>query len=488
VTGDALHFRTARELVAMLAGRKISAVELLEELLARILAHDGRINALIVRDFDRAREAAKSADRALANGERRPLLGLPMSVKEAYNVAGLPTTWGIPSAKDYRPATDALAVTRVKAAGAVILGKSNVSVSLADWQSYNEIYGTTNNPWDLARTPGGSSGGSAAALAAGFVALELGSDVGGSLRTPAHYCGVFAHKPSLGIVPTRGHTLPHVAPLPLQSDLADIGPMGRSAGDLALALDLIAGPDELTDAAAYRLALPTPRQQALKDYRVLVIDTHPLMPTAACVRGALDGLAERLNTLGAKVARTSPLIPDLTHSAKIYTRLLASIFGALLPIDQYRRVAEAVKSLPADDDSLAAWRARGSVISHRDWIAANVARAHVCQQWRELFRSWDVVLCPPMPTTAFPHDHSREQRTRRIDIDGNSHPYLDQIVWPGIATLAGLPATAAPVGLSATGLPIGVQIIGPYLEDRTTIAFAELLEREFGGFVPPPAC
>jgi amidase len=488
VAGDALHYRTARELVAMLAARKISATELLEAALARILACDGRINALVVRDFDRAREAANAADRALASGERRPLLGLPMSVKEAYNVAGLPTTWGFPAAKDYRPADDALAVTRVKAAGAVIVGKTNVPISLADWQSYNEIYGTTNNPWDLARTPGGSSGGAAAALAAGYVALELGSDIGGSLRTPAHYCGVFAHKPSLGLVPLRGHTLPNVAPLPFESDLAVIGPMARSAGDLALALDLIAGPDDMTGAVAYRLALPPPRRQTLRDFRVLVVDTHPLMPTAASVRGALDELAERLTRLGARVARTSPLLPDLAHSARIYTRLLASIFGALLPIDQYRRVAEAVRSLPTDDDSLAAWRARGSVISHRDWIAADAARAHVRQQWRELFRTWDVVLCPPMPTPAFPHDHSSEQRTRRIDIDGISHPYLDQIVWPGIATLAGLPATAAPVGLSATGLPIGVQIIGPYLEDRTTIAFAELFEREFGGFVPPPAC
>jgi amidase len=485
---DDLHYRTARALVALLAARKISAVELLEHSIARILEHDGRINALVVRDFDRAREAAKAADAALARGERRPLLGLPMSVKEAYNVAGLPTTWGFPAAKNFQPAEDALAVTRAKTAGAVIIGKTNVPVSLADWQSYNELYGTTNNPWDLARTPGGSSGGSAAALAAGYVALELGSDIGGSLRTPAHYCGVFAHKPSLGLVPARGHTLPNIAPLPVESDLAVIGPMARSAADLALALDLIAGPDELTQGVAYRLALPQPRWQTLSDYRVLLLDTHPSIPTAASVRGALEGLAERLQRMGTKVARTSPLVPDLAHAARIYTRLLSAVFGALLPIDQYRRVEDAVRSLPAEDDSLAASRARGSVISHRDWIITDAARARLRQQWRELFRTFDVVLCPPMPTAAFPHDHSPEQRTRRIDIDGSSHPYLDQIVWPGIATLAGLPATAAPLGLCESGLPVGVQIIGPYLEDRTTIGFAELLERETGGFAPPPAC
>src|SRR5689334_5305510 len=167
-----------------------------------------------------------------------------MTVKEAYNVAGLPTTWGLSTAKDFRPAEDALAVERLKAAGAVILGKTNVPVFLSDWQSYNDVYGTTNNPWDLTRTPGGSSGGAAAALAAGYVSLELGSDIGGSLRTPAHYCGVFAHKPSLGLAPSRGHTRPNVPALPMESDLAVIGPMARSAADLGLALDLIAGPDE----------------------------------------------------------------------------------------------------------------------------------------------------------------------------------------------------------------------------------------------------
>jgi amidase len=481
-----LHYTSATELVRLLATRKVSAVELLALTVKRIEAVDRQINAVVVRDFERAAAAAKVADAALARGERGPLLGLPISVKEAYNVAGLPTTWGFTTAKDFRPAEDALAVARVKAAGAVVVGKTNVPVFLSDWQSYNALYGTTNNPWDHTRTPGGSSGGSAAALAAGYVSLELGSDIGGSLRTPAHYCGVFAHKPSLGLVPARGHTPPNVPALPMESDLAVIGPMARSAADLTLGLDLMAGPDAEANAIAFRLSLPLARHRELAGFRVLILDTHPSIPTAANVRSALERLAVGLEQRKVVTARASPLLPDLADAAKIYTRLLSSIFGAYLPFDDYLRVADTAKALSPSNDSLAAWRTRATVLSHRDWILADAARARLRRQWRELFRAWDVVLCPVMPTVAFPHDHSPEQKDRRIDIDGKSHPYLDQLVWPGVATLPGLPATAVPIGRSETGLPIGMQIIGPYLEDRTTLRFAELIEREFGGFVAPP--
>ena len=481
-----LDYRTTGELVAMLAARRVSALELLEHSIARIEAHDKRINAVVVHDFARARHAAMAADAALARGERGALLGVPVTVKEAYNVAGLPTTWGFPEAKDFKPAEDALIITRVKAAGAVVLGKTNVPISLADWQSYNDIYGTTNNPWDLTRTPGGSSGGSAAALAAGYVSLELGSDIGGSLRAPAHYCGVFAHKPSLGLVPMRGHTPPNVPALPIDVDLGVVGPMARSAGDLGVALDVVAGPDDQVNAIGYRLALPPPRHDELKSFRVLVLDTHPLVRTAGSVRAALERFAERLNKAGAKIARATPLVPDLAEAARVYTRLLSSVFGAFWPPDLYRQVEERARALAASDNSLAAWRTRGTVISHRDWIETDRVRAWLRQQWRELFKEWDVVVCPAMPTPAFSHDHNPDQRARRIDIDGTLYPYLDQVVWPGVATVVGLPATAVPIDKSETGLPIGVQIIGPYLEDRTTLRLAELVEREFGGFVVPP--
>jgi amidase len=479
-------YRTTRELVGLLLGRKASAVELFERAVAHINTADARINAVIVRDFERAREQAKAADAALARGESQPLLGVPMTVKEAYNVAGLPTTWGFPASNDFRPAEDALAISRVKAAGAVILGKTNVPVGLADWQSYNDIYGTTNNPWDLARTPGGSSGGSAASLAAGYVSLELGSDLGGSLRTPAHYCGVYAHKPSLGLVPARGHTPPNVRALPVEGDLAVIGPMARSAGDLALALDILAGPDDLTNAIAYRVDLPAPRHESLAKFRILIVDTHPLIPTAACVRAALQRLAERLIKTGSKVGYGSQLLPNLAEAGRIYVKLMRSFVAAFSPIEEYQRFEAAAKLLSPEDNSLAAWRVRGAVLSHRDWVAADSARSMLRKQWRELFRQWDLVVCPPMPTPAFPHDHNPSYVERQIDIDGVLHPYPDQIVWPSVATVAGLPATVAPIDRSEAGLPIGVQIIGPYLEDRSTIRFAELIEREFAGFVPPP--
>jgi amidase len=482
-----LHYSTCAELVELLAARKVSAVELFERSVQRIEARDKAINAVVVRDFERARDAARAADMALARGELRPLLGVPITVKESYNVAGLPTTWGLPAERDFRPNDDALAVGRLKAAGAVILGKTNVPLSLADWQSYNDIYGVTNNPWDTARTPGGSSGGSAASLAAGYVSLELGSDIGGSLRVPAHYCGVFAHKPSLGLVPARGQTPPNVLPLAFDNDLAVIGPMARSAGDLLLGLEIIAGPDEQVDAMAYRLALPPARHQSLSGFRVLVIDTHPLIPTARTVREALDRLAQGLHRAGAKIARMSPLVPDLKEAAKIYALLLWSRLAAFWPPDLYARLQDAARALPSDDNSASAWQTRGTVLSHRDWMAADRERIRMRGQWRTLFRDFDVVLCPPMPTPAFPHDHNPDQRARQIDIDGELHPYLDQIFWPGVATVVGLPASAAPIGLSDSGLPIGVQIIGPYFEDRTPLRFAELIEREFGGFMAPPA-
>jgi len=223
--GSGYAYRTSSDLVAALADKKVSSHELVDAAIARIEALDPKINAVVVRDFDRARAAAKAADEALAKGEKKPLLGLPMTVKEQFNVAGIPTCWGEPEYKDWKPDVDALAVQRLKAAGAIILGKTNVPKGLTDWQSYNDVYGTTNNPWDFGRT----SGGSAAALAAGFAPLELGSDIGGSLRAPAHFCGICAHKPSLDLVPQRGSGPPQTTPGPVRGDMSVAGPMARNA-------------------------------------------------------------------------------------------------------------------------------------------------------------------------------------------------------------------------------------------------------------------
>ena len=436
-------YRTATELTAALRARKISASELLHLTIRRVEAADRSINAVVVRDFERAREAAKAADAALARGESGPLLGVPVTVKESFNVAGLPTTWGYSEFRTFKPEEDALAVSRLKRAGAVIFGKTNVPSGLSDWQSYNGIYGTTNNPWDVHRTPGGSSGGSAAAIFAGFGPLSLGSDMGGSLRAPAHYCGAFAHKPTLGLVPRRGQVPPGVPPLPLENGLAVVGPLSRAAADLALALDVIAGPDEEREGIGYRLALPAPRHDDLKSFRVLVLDTHPLGPTANAMKAALCGLADHLLQRGVRVARGSPLLPDLSESVRLYTRLLSSLWGERLPPDYYAKLEEEAKALSPDDRSLAAERSRGAVISHRDWLAADRMRLELRERWRELsaIGMWCSARRRPAPPsgTIIPS----RSRSRHIEIDGKSYPYLDaQLVWAEIATTPGLPATS----------------------------------------------
>src|SRR5215469_13662610 len=247
-------YASVGEIAQALQSRKLSASDLLEHTIARIETLDKRLNSIVVRTFDLARDAAKAADAALARGDKRPLLGIPVTLKEPFNLAGTPSTWGFPQFKDYMPAEDALVVSRLKQAGAVIIGKTNIPVGLRDFQSYNDVYGMTRNPWDLGRSPGGSSGGSAASLAAGFEPLSIGSDIGGSVRVPAHFCGVYGHKPTLGLVPLRGYSLPPAPPVPGQGDLAVAGPMARHASDLALALDIIGGPDEMAEGVGYRLA------------------------------------------------------------------------------------------------------------------------------------------------------------------------------------------------------------------------------------------
>ncbi|XKK61198.1 amidase [Streptomyces sp. ARC32] len=471
------NLQPAEDLMAALRAGEVTSVQLTDEAITRIERDDKEVNAICVPDFDRARAAARDADRARARGEERPLLGVPVTVKESYDVAGLPTTWGMPQYREYVPAEDAVQVSRLRAAGAVVLGKTNVPLGLQDLQSFNEIYGTTNNPWDRARTSGGSSGGSAAALASGFGALSIGSDIGGSLRTPAHFCGVFAHKPTLGLVASRGMVPPSAPALPVDLDLAVVGPMARTARDLTLLLDVMAGPDPLTLGVAHDVTLPPARHQRLSDFRVLVLDEHPFIATGSAVRAGVHRVAEALADGGARIERHTPLLPDLAEAATLYMQLLFSDSAARFPVEVYEQFRARAAGLSADDRSLDAARLRGMVFSHRDWIEANDRRELHRRGWRRLFAEFDAVVCPITPTPAFPHDHSPDLPARRIDIDGVEYPYLDQLVWAGLATMPGLPATALPAGLSPDGLPVGVQLIGPMFEDRTPLRLAELLEQ-----------
>ncbi|MEV5652440.1 amidase [Nocardia sp. NPDC052254] len=479
------NLRSAEEMLAALRAGEVTSVELTDEAIARIEREDKAINAICVPDFDRARAAARDADQARARGEDRPLLGIPVTVKESYDMAGLPTTWGMPQQANHVPAEDAVQVSRLKAAGAVILGKTNVPLGLQDIQSFNEIHGTTNNPWNHERTSGGSSGGSAAGLACGFGALSLGSDLAGSLRTPAHFCGIYAHKPTVGLAATRGMVAPPGPALPTDLDLAVVGPMARTAGDLTLLLDVMAGPDPLTHGVAYNVTLPPARHERLGDFRVLVLDEHPLIPTGAAVRAGVDRVADALIASGARVERHSPLLPDLTEAGTLYMQLLFSGSVARFPVDAYEQLRASAAGLSADDRSLDAARLRAMVFSHRDWMEANTLRELHRHGWRQLFAEFDAVVCPITPTPAFPHNHDPDLLERRIDIDGAEYPYFDQLVWAGLATMPGLPATAIPAGRSPDGLPVGVQLIGPMFGDRTPLRLAELLEQAIGGFRAP---
>ncbi|MGH7023763.1 MAG: amidase family protein [Caulobacteraceae bacterium] len=436
---------TATELVAALAARQVSAVELARAAIDRIERVDPPINAVVVRDFERALAAAKSADDALARGERAPLLGLPMTVKEAHNVAGLPTTWGSEAFKDWIAPKDSVGVARLKAAGAIILGKTNVPPFLSDWQSANPVYGRTNHPIDHALTPGGSSGGGAAALAAGMVPLEFGSDIGGSIRVPAAFCGVFGHKPSHDLIPQRGHAPPGLEGAGVE--LGVVGPLARSVADLELALDVLAGPDD-DEAVAYRLELPAPRHARLGDYRILIIDNHPSAALDSEIHAALGVAAQRAEKAGARVARQSDLLPDLAAAFAAYAAILMPIV---------------TRGAPPQPD----------LASSHDWLRSLDVQWAFRRQWAALFREFDVVLTPAFGVVAFPHqDGPFEARTHVID--GQVTPYRNQVAWPAIATLPNLPATSAPIGATRSGLPIGMQIIGPYLEDRTPLAFARL--------------
>lgn len=439
---------TAAELAHALRRREISAVEAAEAAIRRIEARDGPINAVVVRDFDRAREQARAADAALARGDSGSLLGVPITVKEAFDVAGLPTTWGVEQFTAYRAAEDAVSVQRLKAAGAVVLGKTNIAPMLGDWQSDNKVYGRSSNPHDHARTPGGSSGGSAAAVAAGMVPLEFGSDIGGSIRVPSSFCGVYGHKPSYELIPERGH-----APGGMHGAsvlFGVVGPIARSAEDLAIALEATAGPDAL-EATGYRARLPGPRHDAIGEYRVLILDQHPVCATDDEIRAALEETGRGLERAGARVSRINEKLPDLAACHMTYLALLGSIISRGQP-----------------------HAGAGPQLSAHQYLDGLDHQFRARQAWRVVFDEVDVVLAPCFGAPAFPHTPG-PWGERTMLINGERTPYGAQIAWPGVATFPHLPATAVPIGRTKGGLPIGAQVIGGFLEDRTTIAFAGML-------------
>jgi len=480
-----LGFRGALELIGMMQRNEISSRELLEHQLERVARHNGSINAIVTLDPEGARAQADEADeRRARGGPMGALHGLPMTIKDTYEVAGMRTTAGAPQYADHVPELDATAVERVRGAGAVIFGKTNVPLMAGDWQSYNEIFGTTSSPWDLARTPGGSSGGAAAALAAGLTPLEVGSDIGGSVRVPSHWSGICGHKPSWGIVPQRGHIPPAAGAL-LTRDLNVVGPLARSVDDLELALDVLAGPDELS-ATAWRLELPPARHRDLRDYRVAAWLDDPAYPVDGEVRERLESAVEALRRDGVKVDdRAHPPI-ELREAVRNYQWLLMSLEGAEFPPELLEGFRKFAAEADPEDTSEVLQLARAATASHKQWLDADEVRERTCRVFEGFFRDWDVLLCPVNAVPPILHDHEDPIPARRIRVNGEERPYIELLGWVATVTMCRLPATVFPVGRTTGNLPVGVQIVGPYLEDRTTLQFARRLGELIGGFEPPP--
>jgi amidase len=477
-------FANATELLGALRAGRVTATELADVYIRRIERHDGRLNAVVVRDFERARLQARAADEAIARGERNALLGLPMTIKESFNVVGLPTTCGVPEWRDFVSKHDAPAVARIRAAGAVLLGKTNVPPMLADWQSANPIHGRTNNPWDLERTPGGSSGGSAAAVAAGLSALEVGSDIGGSIRVPAVFCGVYGHRPSETLLPRSGQF--PMPPLPNSLRVMGVqGPIARSAEDLELALSILAGPEAGED-VAWRVELPPARRDRLADFRVAVLPPIPWLAVDDEIRQTLEELATRLRRLGVTVKEVQP---DVFGDHRIHHQLYRSLLSVMMSAGETAdRRQQRIAYWKQGDDEFARASLRGLEGAPGDFILWGAQREGFRQAWRTFFRDWDVLLAPAINVLAYLHIAQAwpSDFHLTLDVNGRTVPYLHNLVYPGLATVAGQPATAFPVGISRRGLPVGLQAVGPYLEDLTPLRFAALLAREIGGFRRPP--
>lgn len=481
-------FQSAIELAAAIRSGQISSAELLEYYLERVNRFNPELNAIVQTQVEQARKRAAEADEALARGDNwGPLHGIPITIKDTLEAAGMPCTSGAPPLKNHIPGKNADVVQFYVNAGAVVFGKTNVPLYGGDFQSFNEVYGQTNNPWDREMTPGGSSGGAAAALAAGLCALEIGSDIGGSIRTPAHFCGIYGHKPSYGIIPQKGHIPPppgiFTGAHSLGIDIMVVGPLARNIDDIALGMDLLVAPEK-SERRAWKIELPAPRKQSLKDLKIGVWLDDPACPVDRRVGDRLQDAVDALARQGADISEKRPEI-DFAFSHDVFLSLLAAVMGAGTPDKYFKKWVGEARDLAADDQSYMARHIRGAIQRHKSWVERDAFRQIIRQKWADYFSEFDVLLCPPASTPAFPHDH-RFLYDRTIVVNGTERPYMDIIGWAGLAGVSGLPATIAPAGRTPEGLPVGIQIIGPYLEDRTTIHSAKLLAEVIGGFTPPP--
>lgn len=472
-------FGSALDAAAAIRARKISSTELTEHVFRRIDAFDPKLNAYVYQLREQALAAAAQADQSIARNETIGVFhGVPINVKESFGVQRQPCTWGIPELRTSKAPKDAVAVRRLLDAGAILLGGTNVPLRLMDDQTFNDIYGTSNNPWDLARTPGGSSGGSAASLAAGMAFLSVGSDIGGSIRKPASFCGIYGHKPTLDLVSMTGHLPGGVRANPgFSSLLAVVGPMSRSAQDLDAGLQVLAG-TESPDSKAFQWTLPKARHQRMSDYRVGYVAEDPIVPVSDETKAVLESAIRACENAGATLSLGWPddfCFQDLWETYVFH--LAAFNFSVMSP----ERQDEEREKLTGRSDTYA----RGALSSFAEWQRQNFKRLAYRAIWEKYFESIDVFLLPSAFTAAFPHDHGPFDARIVPTPEGARQPYWDLLAYISPATLTGCPATVAPAGLSKSGLPVGIQIVGPYLEDATPIRFAHLLAGEIGGFRPP---
>ena len=474
-----LAYSSAIAIAEQIRRREISSREATDYFLARVAALDKRINSVVTIDMERARKEADEADAALKRGEMRgPLHGVPMTVKDSFQTKGMRTTSGAPELANFIPEEDAWPVARLREAGAIIFGKTNLPIYAGDLQSYNEVFGTTNNPHDVSRTPGGSSGGSAAALACGFTPLELGSDIGGSIRLPSHMSGIAGHKPSYGIVPAHGQIPGPPGTLTL-ADLAVAGPMARTVEDLKLGLDIMAGPNRW-ERPAWQLKLPPPRHSNLREYRIAAWLDDPDCRVEPEARELLEKAARTLAGEGARVDHEARPAFTLEKVADTFFALLqAALAGGTAP-DKVEQYATAAGDAPASRTK------RLIAMRHRQWLSYNERRLQMRKRWEEFFTQWDAILLPVMPCAAIAHDHSEPMASRMAAVGGEQRPYWDLTTWMAPAGACYLPATVIPVGKVSNGLPIGIQIVGPYLEDRTTLDIAGHLLAMVDGCPRPP--
>ncbi len=473
-------FGTAQQAARAIRTGVISSRELTAHVFERIEAHNPKINAFVTLAKEQAMERANAADEALAAGHPwGPLHGLPVVLKDNLATAGIRTTAGSKKYEKTVPSHDAVPVARIKNAGAIIVGKTNLPEFGGDVQTYNDVAGTTNNPWDLKRTPGGSTGGGGAALAAGFGFLEIGNDIGGSIRTPSNFCGVYGHKPTLNLVSRVGNMPPDPGTVGAAlSDLSVNGPLARSAQDLRLELEIIGGPAP-TEAVAYSWRLPAPRGSSLSDYRIGYTIDDRFCPVTGEVLEVLERAIRALEKAGARLERGWPEGVNPGETFELYFRLLGAAFSASEA--QREELEETQHTLREAKNYL-----DGVTISHERWKQDNVGRYRARAAWSDWFQDHDVFLMPVTFTPAFLHDHNPKQSQRWISTPKGKRNYIEMFKWISFATLTGCPATVAPVGLTRSGLPVGLQIMGPYLEDATPIDIAGRLADLIGGFQRPP--